>query len=76
MRDTHTLKEKQPVDRQVTHAHTHDRDTRYTEYNTDRLDMPYGPAANDARYQRNSTKSYISLKEARGIIPEFNGTPH
>src|SRR5580765_2390475 len=55
-------------------AETHAYDRR--ENDNDEYRMTYGRAANDARYQRNPTESYISLKEARGIIPEFNGTPH
>lgn len=65
--------ERYPI-RRDTRSRTLERETRYPEYNNERYDVMYGRTENDVRHRRDSHEYFISLKEARQMIPEFNGT--
>jgi len=44
------------------------------ETNNDMINVAYGRIERDVRHRRNTVPSFVSLKEARTMIPEFDGT--
>jgi len=44
------------------------------ETDNDMINVAYGKTERDIRYRRNTVPSFVSLKEARTMIPEFDGT--
>ena len=73
-RESNTYEGERHVNRRDVRDYTRDEDTRYHERDSDRYNITYGRTENDVRHRRNNTESYISLKEARSMSPEFNGT--